>query len=235
MLSIIIPVLNQIEFTDNCLKSLRENIIQPPEIIVIDNGSTDPYRDLMEKYRDLNIMYIKNETNIGVNASWNHGIFKTRRPYVLFLNNDTYCNKYFIKKILKTMEDEKIGVCIPVREVTIIRTETENNDNDPILENSKYVEGWAFTIRREMYNKIGPIPDLFKTYMGDTYYFECAECLGYKIVQMINNTVWHYGSLTIKEYTQNQMEMRRIHKEENNAWRKIREGLLEEVKQKNLI
>ena len=232
MLSIIIPVLNQIEFTDNCLKSLRENIIQPPEIILIDNGSTDPYRDLIEKYRDLNMLYVRNETNVGVNSAWNYGIYKTRRPYVLFLNNDTYCNKYFIKKILKTMEDPEIGICIPIREVTIKRVELVNKDEDPVLEKAKYIEGWAYTLRREIYNKIGPIPSILKTYMGDTYYFESSECLGYKVMQMINNTVWHSGSVTIKTRS-DQIEMRREHKEENHSWRKMRESIFKEIRQKN--
>lgn len=235
MLSIIIPVLNQIEFTDNCLKSLRENVIQPPEIILIDNGSTDPYRDLVEKYRDLNIMYVRNETNIGVNAAWNYGIFRTRRPYVLFLNNDTYCNKYFIKKILKTMEDPAIGICIPIREVTIKRLEASNKDEDPILEKSKYIEGWAYTLRREIYNKIGPIPNILKTYMGDTYYFESSEYLGYKVMQMMNNTVWHFGSVTVKACAEDQVQIRSEHKEENYNWRKMKEKVFNEIKQKNNI
>lgn len=117
MICVIIPVLNQIKWTDDCLKSLTEGTVLPSEIILIDNASTDPYKDLVEKYRSLNMLYIRNEENIGVNASWNLGLSITKRKNILFLNNDTYVNKYFIEKVIKVMENPEVGICTPGREL----------------------------------------------------------------------------------------------------------------------
>lgn len=231
MISVVLPVLDQIKWTDDCLKSLQNNVIQPSEVFLIDNGSKDNYQDLADSYRSVfNIRYIRNETNIGVNAAWNIGLFHSTFPYVLILNNDTCLNKFFLKKIIKVMEDKEVGICIPTREVTIPRVEMVNKDEDPSIIPAPDIEGWAFTMRKEIYNKTGPIPSLFKTFMGDTFLFESSLALGYKNLKMTNNTVYHYGSLTVKTLN-NQTEMRQIHREENYEWRKMKDEILRKFRQ----
>ena len=232
MISVVMPVLDQINWTDDCLRSLKENTIQPSEVILIDNGSKDDYRSLVEKYRPIfNMKYVRNEENIGVNPSWNLGLKLSTSPYILFLNNDTYLNRFFIKKVLKVMEDETVGICIPIREVTLPRVEMVNKDDDPITIIAPDIEGWAFAIRREVCDKTGPIPDILRTFMGDTFFFDLSVGLGYKNIKITNNTVYHYGSLTVKVVTPDQTQTRLIHKAENYEWRKMREGLLKKIKQ----
>jgi N-acetylglucosaminyl-diphospho-decaprenol L-rhamnosyltransferase len=231
MISVIIPVLNQINWTIDCIQSLKEGEVKPDEIILIDNGSTDPYKNITEIFRDMNVLYIRNDINIGVNHAWNLALSITKRKYALLLNNDTVANKYFLKKVLKVMEDKNISICIPTREVTIKRVHDENKDDDPILIDAPDIEGWAFTIRTEVYNKIGPIPNSLKIFMGDTYLYSCANILGYRNVKMINNTVYHYGSLTLKE-TKSQDEYRDIHKKENYTWNLMKESVFAKLKNK---
>jgi len=219
MICIIIPVLNNIEWTDDCLKSLKEGTVLPSEIILIDNNSKDPYRTLIEKYRSLNILYIRNEENIGVNAAWNLGLSITKRKYILFLNNDTYANKFFIEKIIKVMENPEIGICSPEKERTPSRIDKNNqSEENPEIRDCRYVEGWAFTIRRSIFEQCGFIPPQFKIFMGDTYFFEWSHILGYRNVIMSNNLVYHYGSKTLKDNYEN-IAIKEMHKSENREWR----------------
>lgn len=221
MLCVIIPVLNHIEWTDDCLQSIREGTVKPSEIILIDNGSTDPYSDLSRKYKDLNLLYIRNETNIDVNPAWNLGLSITKRRNVLFLNNDTLPNKYFIQKIYKVMQNPEVGICVPVREVTTTRVPLVNEpEENPEIKDCIYIDGWAFTMRKEIYDRVGPIPSSLKRYMGDSYFFECSKWLGYRNVQMVNNTVYHYGSGTIKDVCDAEA-IRGVHRVENAEWRKM--------------
>lgn len=224
MLCVVIPVLNHIGWTDNCLKSLSEGTIKPPEIILIDNGSIDNYREMLDKHRDLNIWYIRNEENIGVNASWNLALNITKRKNVMFLNNDTYSNVYFIEKVLKTMENPLVGICSPVREIAIHHLPMNNFPEEiPEVEDFKYIDGWAYTMRKEIYEKVGPIPSSLKTYMGDSYFYFCSEWLGYRNVRMPKNTVWHHGSGTLKDFY-NPAEMSKAHRAENYIWRQMLES-----------
>ncbi len=222
MLCVVIPVINHIEWTDNCLKSLNEGIVKPSEIIIIDNGSTDNYKMMLDKYyRDLNILYIHNDENIGVNASWNLALNITRRKNILFLNNDTYANIYFIQKVLNVMKDPNIGICSPRREIAIHHLPLNNfPEENPEIEDSIYIDGWAYTMKKEIFEKAGPIPSIFKTYMGDAYFYSCSSWLGYRNVRMSKNTVWHHGSGTLKDFY-NPSEMSQAHRAENHKWRQI--------------
>lgn len=204
MISIIIPVLGKGELTRKCLKSIEFGHVQLNEIILIDNGSPeDEYKEITNEFSSLNIKYIRHEENIGVNYAWNEGVSISNKenPYVCFLNNDVILNKYFFYKIFRCMEDPTVGICIPIRSRRNANVEGSlDQDNlleDPIVINSVYIEGWAYTIRRSLLEYIGSISEDFKTFMGDTYYFEATKILGYKVVQITNNSAIHLGCQTV--------------------------------------
>ena len=88
-IDVIIPVLNESEYTDSLLRDISENSVIPDRIIVINNGSTDATGAVVENYKSiLPVEIINNETNIGVNASWNLGIKMATADLVSILNND---------------------------------------------------------------------------------------------------------------------------------------------------
>ena len=63
MISIIMPVVDKVQYTRECLQTLRLNTIIPKEIIILDNGQIESSACLVEEFRDLNILYINNKTN----------------------------------------------------------------------------------------------------------------------------------------------------------------------------
>lgn len=222
MLSVVIPVINHRQWTDDCLFSLTNGTINPDEVILIDNGSLySEYNNIIEKHRKLNLLYIRNEENIGVNASWNLALKITNRKYVLFLNNDTVVNKYFIEKVLKVITNEGIGICVPVRETTVDRLSLNNfPEENPEIEDCIYIEGWAFTMKKSIYDIVGEIPSSLKTYMGDTYFFSCSSWLGNRNVRMTKNTVYHFGNGTLNDIYDS-TSIREYHLKENLHWKKM--------------
>jgi hypothetical protein len=83
---------NQAELTRNCIKSLREQINTPPDIIVIDNASEgNSVKKLTALFPD--IEFIINDSNLGVAAGRNIGIdyaIKKKYEYILIFDNDAY-------------------------------------------------------------------------------------------------------------------------------------------------
>ncbi len=66
--SIIIPVSNQLEFTQQCLASLKEHTRPAWELIVIDNGSNDGTAAYLSGARDMTsvpVTVVTNTTNWG--------------------------------------------------------------------------------------------------------------------------------------------------------------------------
>ena len=103
--SIIIPVHNQIRFTQACLASIQKHDERERfEVIVVDDGSTDATAEIAAKIPG--VVYLPNEQNIGFIASCNRGAAKARGNYLLFLNNDTVVTPGWLRSLLETFSLE---------------------------------------------------------------------------------------------------------------------------------
>jgi GT2 family glycosyltransferase len=88
--SIIIPVHNRATITQQCLDAL---LAEPEDgidrqLVVVDDGSTDMTRSLLETYRD-RVLVIRNETALGFAGACNAGVAAAAGEFLVLLNNDT--------------------------------------------------------------------------------------------------------------------------------------------------
>ena len=114
-ISIIIPVYNNLSFTQRCLKSLYLSLVAetlPPsfEVIVVDNGSCDGTREWIEEFRksgkpQSELIYHFHETNLGFAKACNAGAGRTSGKYLIFLNNDTEVLGDALQKLVRTTEE----------------------------------------------------------------------------------------------------------------------------------
>jgi glycosyltransferase involved in cell wall biosynthesis len=84
--SVIIPTYNSAQFLDEALQSVFDQTFKDFEVIVIDDGSTDQTKQVLEKYGD-RIRYIFQE-NGGPAKARNRGIKESSGKYVAFLDAD---------------------------------------------------------------------------------------------------------------------------------------------------
>lgn len=113
--SIIIPVLNKLEFTRQCLDRIWRNTESAIsyEVIVIDNASSDGTADW---FADASLFpkplrYEWNSTNVGFGKANNAGARLSRGEYLLFLNNDTLVQPGWLTEMLRTRRsDSSIGI-----------------------------------------------------------------------------------------------------------------------------
>lgn len=115
---IIIPIWNQAEITSRCLESLERCAGEAPaRLILVDNGSEQPTRDLLERHRRRRpdaVRVIRNEDNLGFIKAVNQGIRAATAPWVCLLNNDTVVTPGWLSEMLKAAEaDPKIGLLNP--------------------------------------------------------------------------------------------------------------------------
>jgi len=87
MISVIIPAYNSDRYISSAIKSVLEQTYQDLEIIIIDDGSTDDTRKVIESFNDQRISYIYQE-NSGVATARNNGLKKSGGEYVAFLDAD---------------------------------------------------------------------------------------------------------------------------------------------------
>jgi GT2 family glycosyltransferase/glycosyltransferase involved in cell wall biosynthesis len=104
-ISVIIPVFNQLHFTQACLVSLQENQdTERFEVIVVDDCSSDATSDVIGKIPG--IVYLRNEKNSGFTSSCNRGATEARGSFLLFLNNDTTVTPDWLSALHETFGNE---------------------------------------------------------------------------------------------------------------------------------
>src|SRR4029079_1146413 len=66
--SVVIPVLNQLHYTKQCVDSLIANGVPAESVLVIDNGSTDDTPAWLAQRSD--IRSVRNPVNLGCGGAW---------------------------------------------------------------------------------------------------------------------------------------------------------------------
>lgn len=104
------------DLTLDCLESLEKVQYDNYKILVVDNGSTDGSVDAIKmKYPAVEILKI--ESNIGYAAGNNAGVeFIQNRgsEFIIFLNNDTIVDKYFMVPLVEPLiENLSINQTVP--------------------------------------------------------------------------------------------------------------------------
>jgi GT2 family glycosyltransferase/glycosyltransferase involved in cell wall biosynthesis len=113
--SIIIPVLNKLEFTRQCLDRIWRNTGDEItyEVIIVDNASSDGtqqwFADATRFPKPLR--YHRNTQNLGFAKGNNVGASLTRAEYLLFLNNDTLVQPGWLSEMLRVLRsDPSVGI-----------------------------------------------------------------------------------------------------------------------------
>jgi glycosyltransferase involved in cell wall biosynthesis len=102
LVSVIIPVYNRTDLLPRAIKSVLTQTYTNLEIVVIDDGSAEDIKGVLDRFDDDRIHYIRHETNRGVAAARNTGIRFAHGEYVAFLDSD---DEWFERKIERQLSD----------------------------------------------------------------------------------------------------------------------------------
>ena len=113
--SIIVPVYNVEKYVEKCLKSLVDQTLQEIEIIVVDDGSQDDSKNIIDKYIKKypdKVKYLYKE-NGGLSSARNFGIPYANGEYIAFLDSDDYVEPTMYEEMyhLAKKEDSDMVEC----------------------------------------------------------------------------------------------------------------------------
>lgn len=113
--SIIVPVYNVEKYVEKCLKSLVDQTLQEIEIIVVDDGSQDDSKNIIDKYIKKypdKVRYLYKE-NGGLSSARNFGIPYATGEYIAFLDSDDYVELTMYEEMynLAKKEDSDMVEC----------------------------------------------------------------------------------------------------------------------------
>lgn len=209
MISIIIPVKNQLEFTKLILQDIKEKIISEYEVIIINDNSTDWTDEWIRN--NFKGIYISSDEDIWVNKAWNIWVENSSGEYILIINNDIVFTEWIDIKLIDWF-DEWISIVCPTSTIWPDKWKL------PLVKKRDNICGWCYMMRREDWKPIDSRLDIW--YWDDWIYIT-----NNKKVKYICWIIHHYESRTLNSPEIKQQIQKRIDNDKLN-WKII----LDEIK-----
>lgn len=98
--SIIVPVYNTESYLDRCIGSLISQTLKEKEIIIVNDGSTDNSKLIIEKYqKKYDFIKVINQNNLGVSVARNNGLKICKGEYIGFVDSDDFVSSNMFQKM----------------------------------------------------------------------------------------------------------------------------------------
>ena len=194
--SVIVPTRNRADILERCLLCLSE--LNPPlqgwEVLVVDNGSTDSTKDVVERFvgKITNLQYYF-ESRPGLMMGRHLGCETARGDILCYIDDDSFVDKQWLAGIEKAFSDPKVvlvgGPNIPEYEVKpplwmdgfwrkieygVLNgwLSLVNFGNQEIKISPRFVYGCNFNIRKNIFIELGGshpdcIPKSLQRFQGD--------------------------------------------------------------------
>ena len=150
LVSIIIPVYNYGKTLDTALTSVFDQTYQNLEIIIIDDGSTDPFTKLKLDNLDIPNTKIIRQKNGGPSNARNEGVKICSGEYILPLDSDDIMLPTYVEECMNTiLRDKTIS---PVYCDTIHEGEMKGVEKRPEWSKERLIQG-PFIVNCSMFSK----------------------------------------------------------------------------------
>ena len=104
--SIIVPVYNRIDEVSDLLESLTHQSDNDFEIILVEDGSTEPCKAVADQYADrLNLQYY-HKSNEGRSIARNYGIVRANGDYFVFVDSDCVLPPDYIEQLHLSLRND---------------------------------------------------------------------------------------------------------------------------------
>jgi len=216
MVSIIIPVYNQWDYTFACLKSILNNSEGISyEIILADDNSTDETKQAGITVKNIHV--IRNESNLGFLYNCNNASKSAKGKYIVFLNNDTLVKPEWLKWFVKTMEESPDVGLVGAKVVfatgklqeagsIVFKDGSAMNygrEDDPELPQYNYFKdvdygsGCSICVRSELWAKAGGFDARYApAYYEDTDFSVQVRQMGYRTVYQPRTEIIHFEGVS---------------------------------------
>ncbi len=113
-LSIVIPVYNGAHYIVQSLGSVLAQTVQPKEIVILDDGSTDNIAEVVAEFQKKfdHIRFLKNTENKGVNFTVNRGMREVSTKYIMSFAVDDWLLPTFVEESMGLLQQyPHAGMC----------------------------------------------------------------------------------------------------------------------------
>ncbi|MBP3502945.1 MAG: glycosyltransferase [Clostridia bacterium] len=228
--SVIVPVYNVEKYLIKSLDSLVNQTLEDIEIIVVNDGSTDNSKKIIEVYKEKyqdKIKYLE-KPNGGLSDARNFGIPYATGEYIAFLDSDDYVELDTYEKMYNKAKEENADMV----------------ECDFIWEypnKSKIDNGIIYNGKKEMliYARVVAWNKLIKRTLLEKYKIEFPKGLRYEDVEFFYKMVLYYNKVSfVKEplihYIQRESSISKVQNEKTKEIFEVLDNVIKYYKNKNL-
>lgn len=195
--SVIVPTFNRSRLLLETLESVFSQTYKDYEIIVVDDGSTDNTKQVLEKVKnensDINFKILSQE-NKGVYSALNNGIKNSFGEYIAMLDSDDMWLEDYLKIMVEKIENEssKTGLVYCGRILTYedeSREVFEDLSQYPsgnllkyMIFRSRHISYVCSIFRREALEKINYFDDFYRTIGDREIHYRFSKKYNYKFI-----------------------------------------------------
>lgn len=189
-LTIGVPTYNQESTLEDTLKSALAQTV-PCEIIVVNDGSTDATRFILDEYADK--VKVITQTNRGLPAARNTAIMNATGDYFLPLDSDDILEPNCVERILQVAEETDADVVAPSFKTFGMTSEGVMLQMRPTLEDFKAGNrlGYCSAIKRSVLLEVGGYSPRMVWGYEDYHLWVTLLCRNKSIVT-IPEYLWQY-------------------------------------------
>lgn len=198
--NVVIPVFNQLAYTQQCVASLLAAGTPADAILVIDNGSDDDTPAWLASRPDLRS--VRNAVNLGCGGAWTQGALLTDAEWTILLNNDVVVPRGTLQALVDTAEARGLDVVSPslvegALDYDLDAHATKFRAAMAGAWRPDWFHGVCFAVRRRVFETIG-FPDTDRQLGGreDVEYLLRCQRNGVPVGTVGDALIHHFGSIT---------------------------------------
>lgn len=191
---------NQVEYTRQCIDSMRLCETPLDRLVVVDNASSD------ETLNYLNSLplgkVIHNKDNLGCGVAWNQGALEFQSDWTIIMNNDVIVSKQWIEGLIKAAVTHKLDIVSPAMiEGTLDYDFQELAQRASVKMSGAVRIGWAHAVCLAVHKRVWKEVGYFRAtpkLLGyeDTLFFHEARLAGMRMGTTGASWLHHFGSIT---------------------------------------
>jgi GT2 family glycosyltransferase len=220
--AVVIPTMMR-AWKTRTLELLEEGTLHPSEVIVI-NNSSESFDDA-DRIWPFPVRVLSKGYNIYINPAWMWALKEMHADVnvVCFLSDDVVFKPNFLERVCYSLFYQPDAGCICPRTLETM-ADFRHYRPEAGLQNMRKREGWAYTMRKELLDKIPPIPEELKLFFGDDFFFFHTKQLGFRWYRDMGTVVLHARGASINTFKFNS---KKILAEEYGHYKKYKREYLE--------
>ncbi len=207
-LAVVIPCYKHDAMTFDTIMNLVECTESELLIILVDDNDNYDMVYTVDKLQRLlghRFFYIKNNKNIGVNASWNVGLrtaMASEYPYICIANNDLVFTKGWDKPLINAL-NSGFSLISPYSTEQVLPKDFPQGRGRHTNPVGLDILGACFMFKPELIREIGYFPEQMVHYFGDNWIADQCKLRGLKIGHVYESYIHHLFCMTSSKLDNN--------------------------------